>query len=123
MGGVFSRDNLPTHPENKFYIINLDDQSGGGTHWVMLYNVGDNCIYFDSFGVDPPEEVLDKMRKTCKKMIMNSYRIQHLKSINCGFFCMYVIDGLLEGRDFINLLTDFRPRDYDKNDEFIAEVF
>ena len=33
------------------YIINLDDYSDIGTHYVVLY-VQNNVIYFDSFGVE-----------------------------------------------------------------------
>ena len=119
MGGVFSRDNLPTL-EDKFYILNLDDQAGGGTHWVVLHNVGDRCIYFDRFGVNPPEEALDKMRKTAKEMIMNTYRIQAQNSINCGKYCIYVID-MLGDRSYIDILADFYARDYSMNDELIGD--
>ena len=35
-------------------MINLDEYSDIGTHWVALYVQNDNnsVIYFDSFGVD-----------------------------------------------------------------------
>ena len=117
-GGVFSRDNLPIL-KNKFYLFNLEDQQGEGTHWVAIYNIGNECIYFDSFGVDPPEEALDKMRQTKKNMIMNTYRIQDLNSVNCGKYCIYIIDGLLNGRKYIDILSDFDPKEYKKNDTLI----
>ena len=59
--GVYSRDNLPKI-KNGAYIINLDEYSDIGTHWVALYinnnnnnnndNNNNNVIYFDSFGVE-----------------------------------------------------------------------
>ena len=118
-GGVFSRDNVPSLREN-FYVVNLDDKSGAGTHWVVIFNIGLPCIYFDSFGVQPPEEVIGRMRKTNKHMIMNTYRIQDLNSINCGFFCIYVIDKLLRGRQFIDILTNFDALNFKANDNLIA---
>ena len=121
-GSVYSRDNLPRLKES-FYIVNLDDKGGPGTHWVVVYNLGKNCIYFDSFGVSPPEEVLDKMRETGKQLVMNSYRIQDLASINCGFYCIYIIDQLLLGRQYIDVLTDFNPKQYIANDSFIEDRF
>ena len=33
------------------YIINLDEYSDIGTHWVALW-VDNNVTYFDSFGVE-----------------------------------------------------------------------
>ena len=51
--GVFSRDNLPKRiRKEESGIINLDDFSGPGTHWVCWRNVDENiCEYFDSFGL------------------------------------------------------------------------
>jgi len=44
--GVFVRDNLPVeHKRMECGILNLDDTSGNGTHWVSWYrNNGKNII-------------------------------------------------------------------------------
>ena len=34
--GVYSRDNLPNRIEDGACVINLDDYSDIGTHWVVL---------------------------------------------------------------------------------------
>ena len=49
--GVYSRDNL-TKIKDRAYIINLDEYSDIGTHWVALYVHNDDVTYFDSFGVN-----------------------------------------------------------------------
>ena len=53
--GVFSQDNLPKI-NDEAYIINLDEYSDIGTHWVALSvqnnNNNNNVIYFNSFGVE-----------------------------------------------------------------------
>ena len=49
--GVYFRDNL-TKIKDGAYIINLDEYSDIGTHWVALYIHNDNVTYFDSFGVE-----------------------------------------------------------------------
>ena len=56
--GVYSRDNLPRIKDG-VYIINLDEYSDIGTHWVALCvgraspkDVQNNVTYFDSFGVE-----------------------------------------------------------------------
>ena len=56
--GVYSRDNLPKIKDGA-YIINLDEYSDIGTHWVALWvNSNNNVTYFDSFGVEPiPKEI------------------------------------------------------------------
>ena len=50
--GVYSRDNLPNKIKDGAYIINLDEYSDIGTHWVALYVYNNNVTYFDSFGVE-----------------------------------------------------------------------
>ena len=47
--GVYSRDNLPKI-KDEACIINLDEYSDIGTHWVALYPNNDDVTYFDSFG-------------------------------------------------------------------------
>ena len=55
---VYSRDNLSKIKDGA-YIINLDEYSDIGTHWVALYmQNNNNVIYFDSFGVEQvPKEI------------------------------------------------------------------
>ena len=56
--GVYSRDNLPNKIKDGAYVINLDEYSDIGTHWVALY-VKNNITYFDSFGVEHiPKEII-----------------------------------------------------------------
>ena len=55
--GVYPRDNL-TKIKDRAYIINLDEYSDIGTHWVALYVHNDDVTYFDSFGVEHiPKEI------------------------------------------------------------------
>ena len=44
---------------NEVAIVNLDDDTGPGTHWVAYRKTDKNVIYFDSFGnLKPPKELL-----------------------------------------------------------------
>ena len=49
--GVYSRDNLPKIKDGA-YVINLDEYSDIGTHWIALYIQNNDVTYFDSFGVE-----------------------------------------------------------------------
>ena len=50
--GVYSWDNLPKIKDGA-YVINLDEYSDIGTHWVALWvNNNNNVIYLDSFAVE-----------------------------------------------------------------------
>ena len=47
---VYSRDNLPKIKDG-VYVINLDEYSDIGTHWIALYTLNNNVTYFDSFWI------------------------------------------------------------------------
>ena len=60
--GVYSRDNLPDEIKDGAYIINLDEYSDIGTHWVALYVEYNAITYSDRFGVEhTPKEI----KKSC----------------------------------------------------------
>ena len=62
--GVFLLDTLPKKPSKKECgIVNFDKSGGPGTHWVAWYKNGKTKIYFDSYGVQPPTEVIDYLGK------------------------------------------------------------
>ena len=59
---VYSRDNLPERSSVEIkdgtYVINLDEYSDIGTHWIALYVQNNDVTYFDSFGVEHiPKEI------------------------------------------------------------------
>ena len=56
--GVYFRDNLPNKIKDGAYVVNLDEYSDTGTHWVALSVNINNVTYFDSFGVEHvPKEI------------------------------------------------------------------
>ena len=60
--GVISRDKIPTKVKDipgQCFIINLDDTEGPGTHWVAVKVTADFVNYFDSFGMQPPQELVN----------------------------------------------------------------
>ena len=53
------KDLLPTHPNDvETGIINLDDASGEGTHWVAYAIDPRAIVYFDSYGLATPKEFM-----------------------------------------------------------------
>ena len=59
---VYSRDNSPERSSVEIkdgtYVINLDEYSDIGTHWIALYVQNNDVTYFDSFGVEHiPKEI------------------------------------------------------------------
>ena len=77
--GVQSRDNLQKIKDGA-YIINFDEYSNIGTHWVALYLQNNNFTYFDFFGVEHiPKEIRTFISN--KNIETNIFRIQAYDSI------------------------------------------
>ena len=57
--GYFLRDTLPKKVKlNECGILNLDLSSEDGTHWVMWFKKGKEKLYFHSYGVQHPSELI-----------------------------------------------------------------
>ena len=105
LGEFFLLDTLPKKLNKKECgIVNFDKSGGSGTHWVAWYKNGKNKIYFDSYGVQPPTEVVNYLGKPIR---YNTDQIQPRGEVFCGHLCLYVLKELDEGRDFQSILNKF----------------
>ena len=103
--GVFLLDTLPKKPNKKECgIVNFDKSGGPGTHWVAWYKNGKTKIYFDSYGVQPPLEIVDYLGKP---ICYNTDQVQPIGQVFCGHLCLYVLKELSEGHEFQNILNKF----------------
>lgn len=69
-------------------ILNLDDDSGSGTHWCAYYKLGNKCHYFDSFGyLRPPKEFVNYVGSGIE-LYYNYKRYQRFNTFNCGHLCL-----------------------------------
>jgi hypothetical protein len=95
--GVFCRNELP-HKVNvkECGIINLDDSWGEGTHWCCWFKrVGFKC-YFDSFGLQPPNEIVQYLKT---RILYSTDGIQPDGTAICGHLCLYVLNRLSHDED------------------------
>ena len=110
--GVYSRDNLPKIKDGA-YIINLDEYSDIGTHWVALYIQNNDVTYFDSSGVEHiPKEIKTFVGNKCIKT--NAFRKQPYDSIMCQYFCIGFIDLMLAGKTLTEFKNLFSPNNFKK---------
>src|SRR5678816_1027780 len=87
--GVFMRDALPKRPRrNECGILNLDDSNGAGTHYCSFLKNGKDKIYFDSYGLAPPTELVKYLGDP---VYYNSERIQPDNEVFCGHLCLSLI--------------------------------
>lgn len=111
--GVFMRDNLPCNVINVISktecgIVNLDSINNSGTHWVCYYHDNSNSIYFDSFGLFPPDEIKSYLHKN---IISSTFQVQEFNTNYCGYLCLFVLSCLSKGYKYediiLNLVKEF----------------
>ena len=120
--GVYSRDYLPTKIKNGAHVINLDEYSDIGTHWIAVYVKNNNITYFDGFGVEHiPKKIIKCIGR--KNVITNIFRIQAHDSIMCGYFCIGFIDFMFKRKTLTEYTNLFSPSDFTKNDNIILNYF
>jgi hypothetical protein len=102
--GVFVRDELPKGPrKDECGILNLGDSNSGGTHWVCWYKKGSKKLYFDSYGLAPPVELITYLKRP---VYYNSERIQPDGVVYCGHLCLYILKKLSDGFNFQQVIND-----------------
>ena len=74
---VYSRDNL-TEIKDGACVINLDEYSDIGTHWVALY-VHNYVLYFNSFGAEHiPKEIKEFIDNKNIKIFLEHKHMIHM---------------------------------------------
>ena len=103
--GVFLRDELPKKPRaTECGILNLDDSSGKGTHWTCWLKRANDKLYFDSYGLAPPIELISYLQRP---LFYNSERIQPDGEVFCGHLCLFVLKRAMnEGRRFQDVVNE-----------------
>ena len=146
--GVFFKDEIDMTDlkVGKSYVINLEDEfedddktRNGGSHWTCFHigtHNGEICImYFDSYGISPPENLKKIIKaKYNKKINYLTKNVQSLMSDACGWFCLAYLhfinafynrtgDLFSDSSIFLDLFEDLDLSvDWQKN-EMILKMF
>jgi len=129
--GIYMKDELPSTPNNGFYIINLQSSSqGNGTHWNSLIIINKNAYFFDPFGASPSVAINNFCKG--KHLGYNNWIIQNIKSENCGWYCIGLLlfltklDHLVTNQNFYSICNQYSNGFYSntmKNDAILKEIF
>ena len=87
--GVFPMDQLPIKREPGSYVVNLDDHDEPGSHWVAVYDDGNEVEYMDSYGIPPLDQFC--LNFIGPNYAYNTIPLQQRFSNACGFYCVYFI--------------------------------
>ena len=95
--GIYSRDGLPKKIRKECGIINLDDMTGPGTHWVCYRNIDNLVEYFDPFGLIMPNEALQYFNTSGKRIVYSMDEIQNrnMFSVDIGVYIICLRDNVV----------------------------
>ena len=119
--GIYSRDGLPKKIRKECGIINLDDMTGPGTHWVCYRNIDNLVEYFDPFGLIMPNEALEYFRTSGKRIVYSMDEIQNRSTVLCGYWCLFYLFERQKGNSILNVIHN--PHFDNDNSDFIKEYF
>ena len=119
--GIYSRDGLPQKIRKECGIINLDDMTGPGTHWVCYRNINNIVEYFDPFGLIMPNEALEYFHTSGKRIVYSMDEIQNRNTVLCGYWCLYYLFERQRGNSILNVIHN--PHFDNDNSDFIKEYF
>ena len=111
--GVYSRDDL-RKIKNEAYVINLEEQSDIGIHWVALHMRNNDVTNFDSFGVEYIPKEIKAFIDRSLSITTNIFRIQAYGSIMYGYFCTGFIDFMLVEKTLTEFANLFSPNNFKK---------
>ena len=104
------------------YVTNIDEHENTGTHCVALFVKPKYTVYFDSFGIEHiPKEI--KHASGNKEIKASVFRLQAYDLIMCGYYCIELINCMLEGKTLLDYTNLFSPNDFKKNDQIIKRIF
>ena len=133
--GIYSRDGLPKKIKKECGIINLDDMSGPGTHWVCYRNINWGSAspqnppaawsgvaeYFDPFGLIMPNEALEYFNTSGKRIVYSIDEIQNRSTVLCGYWCLYYLFERQKGKGILDVIHN--PHFDNDNSDFIKSYF
>jgi len=127
LNAVIAKDEANKLNKNGNYVINLENHNQAGSHWTALIMTGKNCLYFDSFGMPPPEMIYRFLEKKYGKVPFSKDEIQDMNSSFCGYFCLAFLKFFQERRGtLIQKMQSFQKlfkKNTRENDAILEKLF
>ena len=102
--GCFMRDEINSlkYNHDECFVMNTDDSSSSGTHWIAVNVTDGKTFCFDSYGLEPTMEI----KKYCKEpRFYNTFEIRKPNEVICGHLCLYFLYRMRNcQKDFFTVL-------------------
>ena len=125
--GAYAYDLLPAKPTTDFsVVINTDDSTKPGEHWLVLARKNGRLLFIDSYGRSYRDDSFDpNFIKWIinyigpERVVCNRMWLQRLTSNACGAYCVYFIRKL-DNHSFRSCFSVF-SEDLAANDSFVLK--
>ena len=106
-----------TPKKNSIIIVNFERSTQYGVgHWCLILCKDEYVLYADPFGQQPPESVLQFMRRfkqmeTVNQLLYNKRQVQTFKDEYCGWFCLKIADLIINKKmSVINAIKNINSK-------------
>ena len=99
-GGVLARDTLPAPGHMRVFVVNTDESTGGGVHWLAAFDVDGKRHFNDPLGMIGAEQrrELEELHPDAVWADLDAEQEKHEK--DCGVRALVALDiGLHCGLD------------------------
>ncbi len=125
LNDVLMKDEATHNLPNGSYIFNLQNHNQNGTHWVALIKQKNKYYYCDSFGICPPQTLIDLLQCEEKQFYFNDTQIQNINSILCGYYSLLFLYIMQQSNNMKNNISEFLQLFYldtKKNDAELKKI-
>lgn len=126
--GVYPSDKLPLNLSdgNHFFVVNLDNSTSSGSHWVGLFIYGTIAEYFDPLALNFTNKniIFFLKHQNIKYCDFNTKRIQSYSSNSCGrFVILYLLCKIKKNFSITDFMSLFDGDNVAENELYIKSVF
>jgi hypothetical protein len=96
--------NIP-HKMNQIIVVNYQKSTDYGSHWVLILCIDTRFAeYMDSFGLPPPDIILNYMRgykknKIVDELIMTTKKVQKMNEEICGWYVIKYLELRIKDKE------------------------
>ena len=78
--------------------------------------------FFDSFGIEPSNRVVNMLKSNGKDVAYNSHQIQNIEDVTCGLWCVYYIFSRSMGISQYDITHRFSMTDFKANERLLRQL-
>ena len=106
---ILMRDEIKSYKSNKLpinIITNIHTSKENGVHWSAFHiDKNNNKYFFDSFGLPPTCEIINKFKSNENDHILSSnFKIQKLGTSYCGQISLFVLNELNNNNKYESII-------------------